>query len=138
MGELVLSEASARIAGIVLLTIVTIEVGGAYVLRLVRGGQEATPFQLAFSRAGHAHAGMLVTLGLVCLVLADASDLTGFAGWVARTGVLWAAILMPAGFFLSSLAPGAQAPNRLVALIWVGAASLAAGVVTLGIGLLTV
>lgn len=138
MEAIVLSEASARIAGIVLLTIVTIEAGGAYLMRLVRGQQPATGFQMSFARAGHAHAGMLVTLGLVCLVLADASGLDGFAGWVARTGVLWAAILMPAGFFLSSIAPGAERPNRLLVLVWLGAVSLAAGVVTLGLGLLTV
>lgn len=133
-----LSQEAARIAGVVLLTVVTIEAGGAYLLRLVRGQQPATPFQISFARAGHAHAGMLVTLGLVCLVLADATTLTGVAGWVGRTGVLWAAILMPAGFFLSSMAPGAQRPNRLIVLLWLGAASLAAGVVTLGVGLLTV
>lgn len=133
-----LSQEAARIAGIVLLTVVTIEAGGAYLLRLVRGQQPATPFQISFARAGHAHAGMLVTLGLICLVLTDATALTGFTGWVGRTGVLWAAILMPAGFFLSSMAPGAERPNRWIMLLWVGAASLAAGVVTLGVGLLTV
>jgi hypothetical protein len=138
MEGLVLSEASATIAGIVLLTVVTIEVGGAYLLRIVRGNQPATGFQVSFARAGHAHAGVLVTLGLVCLVLADATALTGTTAWIARTGVLWAAILMSAGFFLSSIAPGAERPNRLIVLVWLGAASLAAGVVTLGIGLLTV
>lgn len=53
-----LSAPALRTAGIVLLTVVTIEAGGAYVLRLVRGGTPATPFQVAFARAGH------VTLGV--------------------------------------------------------------------------
>jgi hypothetical protein len=135
---LILSETAARVAGVVLLTVVTIEFGGAYVLKLVRGGTPATPFQVTFARAGHAHAGMLVTLGLVCVLLAEAAGLTGVAGWFARTGVLLAAILMPAGFFFSSMGPGATAPNRWIALLWAGGAVLAVGVVTLGIGLLRV
>lgn len=136
--NLLLSAPAARTAGVVLLTIVTIEAGGAYVLRLVRGATEATPFQVAFARAGHAHAGVLVTLGLVCLLLTEATSLTGGLAWLARTGVLVAAILMPAGFFFSSMGRGVTVPNRWIALLWAGAAMLAVGVVTLGIGLLTV
>ncbi|MFA9428886.1 hypothetical protein [Egicoccus sp. AB-alg2] len=135
---LVLSEAAARTAGIVLLSVVTIEAGGAYLLRVVRGAVPVTPFQTAFARAGHAHAGVLVTLGLVCLLLAEASGLTGLVGWLARTGVLVAAILMSGGFFFSSAHKGATAPNRWIALVWAGATFLAAGVVSLGVGLLTV
>lgn len=136
--NLLLSAPAARTAGVVLLTVVTIEVGGAYVLRLVRGATPATPFQVTFARAGHAHAGMLVTLGLVCLLLTEATELRGGAAWLARTGVLLAAILMPAGFFFSSMGREVTAPNGWIRLLWVGAAALAAGVVTLGIGLLQV
>lgn len=138
VAALELSTPAARTAGIVLLSVVTIEAGGAYLLRLVRGQQPATSFQLAFARAGHAHAGVLVTLGLVCLLLAEATDLEGAIGWLARTGVLISAILIPAGFFLSSMASGAERPNRLIVLLWVGALALAAGVVSLGVGLLAV
>lgn len=133
-----LSAESARIAGIVLLTIVTIQFGGVFLLRIVRGQVPMTQFQKDFARAGHAHAGVLVTLGLVCLVLADATDLTGLAGWVARAGVPISAIFMSAGFFLSSTGKNVTQPNKLIALLWIGAAFLAAGVVTLGIGLLMV
>lgn len=136
--NLLLSAPAARTAGVVLLTVVTIEVGGVYVLRLVRGATPATPFQVTFARAGHAHAGMLVTLGLVCLLLTEATELRGGAAWLARTGVLLAAILMPAGFFFSSMGREVTAPNGWIRLLWVGAAALAAGVVTLGIGLLQV
>ncbi|GAB3219431.1 hypothetical protein GCM10027447_02290 [Glycomyces halotolerans] len=131
-----LSESSQSIAAIVLLTVVTIEFGGAFLLRIVRGSVPMTDFQKSFARAGHAHAGVLVTLGLVCLILADATDLTGFAGWVARAGVPLAAIFMSAGFFLSSAGRGVEKPNGLIVLLWLGAASLAAGTLTLGVGLL--
>jgi hypothetical protein len=132
-----LSDSSRVIAGIVLLTVVTIAFGGTFLLRIVRGQVPMTEFQKAFARAGHAHAGVLVTLGLVCLVLADATNLTGFAGWIARAGVPFAAIFMSAGFFLSSIGRDVTRPNKLIALLWIGAASLVAGTLTLGAGLLT-
>jgi hypothetical protein len=133
-----LSEASARTAGVLLLAIVTIEYGGTFLLRVVSGGVPATEFQKSFFRAGHAHAGVLVILGLVGTLLVDATRLDGLAETVARDGVPVGAILMSAGFFLSALGRDRQRPNRLVALLWLGAASVAAGVITLGIGLLTV
>src|SRR5690606_37143092 len=132
-----LSDSSRLIAGIVLLTVVTIGFGGTFLLRIVGGEVPMTDFQKAFARAGHAHAGVLVTLGLICLVLADAAGLAGLTGWVARAGVPLAAILMSAVFFLSSAGRGRTVPNGLIALSWLCAAALAAGTLTLGVGLLT-
>jgi hypothetical protein len=132
-----LSSASLNMAGILLLAIVAVQFGGVFMLRIVRGRVPATPFQRAFARAGHAHAGVLVTLALVAQVFADAAGLTGFFGAFARGGIAWAAILMPAGFFLSSAGRGRTEANRLIVLLWAGAAVLAVGAVSLGIGLLT-
>ena len=42
---------------------------------------------------------------------------------------------MPAGFFLSVLGKDPQKPNRLIALLWVGATSLTLGLLAAGIGL---
>ena len=137
MTPLQLSQPTQWIAGVVLLTIVTIEFGGWFLTTIVRGQVAMTPFQQAFARAGHAHAGVLVTLGLVCLLFVDATGLDGLFLWIARLGVPAAAVLMSAGFFLSSLGRDVTRPNRLIILLWIGAACLAAGVLTLGIGLLT-
>ncbi len=134
---LALSAEALRLTGILMIALVTIESGGWYLTRIARGAVPATDFQRSFARAGHGHAGMLVTLGMVGAVLTDATALTGLAEWVARTGIPVAAILMPAGFFFSSMGAGRTAPNRLIWLLWFGAASLAAGALTLGIGLLT-
>jgi len=134
---LILSSAAQTTAGVLLLTIVAVEFGGWYVLQLVTGRQEATPFQKTFARAGHAHAGVLVSLALICQLFADAAALEGPLASVARSGVPLAAILIPAGYFFSSTGRGVTEPNRLIALIYVGAVSLALGVVALGIGLLT-
>ncbi|MGH8542384.1 MAG: hypothetical protein ACREX3_01795 [Gammaproteobacteria bacterium] len=138
MTTVVLSDASRVTAGILLLTIVTIEFGGWFLTRVVRGAVPMTDFQKNFARAGHAHAGVLVTLGLVAQILADAADLSGLADAVARSGIPAAAILMSAGFFFSSMGRGEVVkPNKLIVLLWLGAVSLAAGAATLGIGLLS-
>jgi hypothetical protein len=134
---LTLSDASRVTAGVLLVAIVLIETGGLYLLSIVGGRVERTPFQLAFARAGHAHAGVLVTLALVIQIFADAVVLEGPVAWLARSGVAIAAILMPLGFFLSSMSPGATRPNRLVALVLLGAVFLGLGAATLGIALLT-
>jgi hypothetical protein len=137
LAALTLSDDAARTGGILLLTIVAVQSGGLYLLRVVGGGMPLTPFQVAFARAGHAHAGVLVTLSLVIQLYADAAGLTGLAATLGRSGVPLAAILMPAGFFFSSMGKGRTRPNRLLALVYLGAASLAAGVLALGLALLT-
>jgi hypothetical protein len=122
-------------AGVVLLTVVAIESGGLFLLKVVRGKQPANALQSSFYRAGHAHAGVLVILGLVALLLVDGS---GAAGLVvaAPTLVLSAAIFMPAGFFLSVLGKDPQKPNGFVVLLYIGAAALAVGLVIGGVGLI--
>lgn len=137
IATLALTDPAMFTAGVLLLTVVTIEFGGTYLLRVVRGGVPATPFQMAFARAGHAHAGVLVILALVCQLYVDAADMTGVAATVARGGVALAAILMSAGFFLSSAGAERSEPNGLIALVYAGAVSLAAGTLTLGFALVT-
>ena len=132
-----LSRHSRIVAAVLLVAFLAIEYGGYFLVRAVSGQEDLTGFQLAFSRAGHAHAGVLVTLGLVGLILADATRLTGLRGYVARHAVPVGALLMAVGFFLSASDPGATEPNGLIVLVWIGAVSLAVGVVTLAVGLLT-
>jgi hypothetical protein len=132
-----LSADARSTAGVLLLTIVAIEYGGVFMLKIVRGRQPMTEFQHAFARAGHAHAGVLVTLSLVCQMLADGASLSGVGELFARNAIPAAAILMPAGFFFSSAGRGVTQPNRLIVLLYLGAASLAIGAVALGLSLLT-
>jgi hypothetical protein len=131
------TDAGRILAGIALLSIVTIEIGGWFLTRIVRGAVPMTPFQQAFARAGHAHAGVLVTLGLVGILYADLARLDGAVGWIGRVGILAAAILMPGGFFASSIGKDRTSPNKSIILVWIGAFCLAAGVLSLGVGLLT-
>lgn len=131
-----LTDAARITTGVVLLTVVTIESGGSFLVRVATGRVPATDFQRSFYRAGHAHAGVLVILGLLCVLLTEATTLGGPVRWLAATGVLVGAVLMPAGFFLSALGSGRTRPNRLVGLLVLGAVAIAAGVVTLAVGLL--
>jgi hypothetical protein len=132
-----LTDAARITAGAVLLTVVAIESGGAFMVRVSTNAVATTDLQRRFFRAGHAHAGVLVMLGLLCVLLGEATDLVGFWRWLGQTGVLVAAVLMPMGFFFSAMGAGRERPNRFIVLLPVGGTVLAAGVVTLGVGLLT-
>lgn len=132
-----MSDETRILAAVLLLSLVTVETGGLYLLKLWRSAEGVTPFQVGFARAGHAHAGVLLVLALVALLYVDTADLSGAWGWLARTGVPIAALLMPAGFFFSSMGEGRTKPNRLVVLIHAGALVLALGLTSLGVGLLT-
>lgn len=134
--EPLLSDASRQLAGILFLALVTVETGGLYLLKVVRSRADVTPFQEKFARAGHAHAGVLLVLALVSQPFVDAADLTGAWAWLARSGVAVSALLMPGGFFFSSMGAGRTEPNRLIVLVFAGAAVLAISLATLGVGLL--
>ena len=88
-------------------------------------------------RAGHAHAGVLVFLTQVGLLLVDQADLSSGLRGLVRYALVAAPILMPIGFFLSIASPRAQSPNRLVYLVPLGGLSLSVGAVILGLGLLS-
>lgn len=137
METLALTTESRMVAGAILLTIVTIQVGGWFMTKVARGDVPLTDFQKSFARAGHGHAGVLVILSLVGLLYVDATGLSGVPLWIARLGIPVAAILMSGGFFAASAGKNLTRPNQLIWLLWLGALSLAAGVVTLGLGLLT-
>jgi hypothetical protein len=66
----------------------------------------------------------------------DEAELSPFWKWLARTGAPIAAILIPAAFILSVASPTAKEPNGMMNLAYVGAAFLAAAVLTLGVGLI--
>ena len=117
----------------------TIQYGGYFLLTSLMdrsSGYLDNALRQNFFRAGHAHAGVIVILSLICQLLADGAVLPDPLLWMVRLGVPLAAILISAGFFFSMLAPTASQPSPAVRLIYVGAVILAISVVTLGVGLL--
>ena len=87
--------------GVVLLVVITIAWGGTFLLRVVSGAVGTNELQQIYFRAGHAHAGVLVILGLVVRLLLVDVSLCRLAGATVPDLVLYAAVLRPAGFFLS-------------------------------------
>lgn len=123
------------VAGATILTVIGIMSGGTFLLRIASGGLPFNGLQKTFFRAGHAHAGVLVLLGLVSLLLTSAAGAALVVQW-ASVGVLASAILIPGGFFLSVLGRDPQRPGRAIALLWAGVVVLAASLLAVGIGVI--
>lgn len=130
-----MDNASLVSAGIVLLTLVAIAYGGSFLLRVANGAVATNDLQRTYFRAGHAHAGVLVILGLVTQLYVAQTQLQPLLATLS-TGVLWAAILMPAGFFLSVIGRDPQHPNRFRHLIPIGGIVLTCGLLAAGTGLI--
>lgn len=130
-----LSQSTLVSTGIILLIVVTIAYGGTFLLRVSTGTVPANDLQRSFFRAGHAHAGVLVILGLVIRILLSDDRVPEWSRQLGD-GVLYAAILMSAGFFLSVTGKDPQRPNRLIVLLWLGALSLTVGLIGAGVGLI--
>src|ERR687898_2645258 len=134
-----MSDDTIRMAGILLITVPTIALGGAALLTMIGRrdpGYLDNEVRQNLFRAGHAHAGVLVLLALVGQLYVDQTDLSSGTRTLVRTGFALAPILISAGFFLSVLPPRAERPSRMITLVYLGALLLAAATVTLGVSLL--
>jgi hypothetical protein len=103
--------------GIILITVPTIQYGGYFLLTSLMNkgsGYMENPLRQNFFRAGHAHAGVIVILSLVCQMLADAAVLPSPLLWVVRIGVPLSAILISSSFFFSVLRPTATQASGTV------------------------
>jgi len=133
------SPESRRTAGILLVAFPTVIYGGISLLSLLikpGSGYMDNPVRQNLWRAGHAHAGVLLVLSLVALRYVDEAQLSEPLNGSVRSAIPSAAILLPLAFFLSVPWPGSTQPNGLIYPAFIGAALLAAGLITLGIGLL--
>ena len=129
---------SRRVAGLSLILVPAVVVGGVSVLTLLVHDPAYldNPLRQDLWRAGHAHAGVLLVLSLVALRYVDEAKLTERTRATVRWAFPVAAVLMPLAFFLSVLDPGATEPNALIYLAYLGGVVLIAATLTLGVGLL--
>ncbi len=135
-----MSTESRIMAAILLIAVPTVQFGGLSLLGMITrrtAGYLDNPLRSSMFRAGHAHAGVWIVLALVALLYVDRAGLSTGLAWVVRIAFAAAPILAPLGFFLSMTSPRSQQPNGAIALVYLGALSLAIGALTLGIGLLT-
>ena len=133
-----ISNDSRIMCGIALISVPTVLFGGVFLLGMLRtreAGYLDNPIRQNLFRAGHAHAGVILILSLICQLLVDSINLPGVLAWIVRIGVPAAAILMPLGFFLSVLSPRSERPNGAIRLVYLGGVKLAISVLILGVGL---
>lgn len=131
-----MTNASRRLAGILMIVLPTAVLGGVSLLRLIDNpAYQNNELRQDLWRAGHAHAAVLLVLSLVALRYVDEAVLGVRARSFVRHAFPSAAILLPAAFFLSVLSADATEPNALINLAYIGAVVLIAGMLTLGIGL---
>ena len=112
-----ISNTTKMLSGIILITVPTIEYGGSFLLGMLRradSGYVDNGLRHDLFRAGHAHAGVMVLLSLICQLLADVVILPSWLIWLGRLGAPCAAIMMPLGFFISAASPRVTQPSRMV------------------------
>ena len=134
-----MSQTSLHFAGVVLITVPAVAFGGARLLTMIHRhdpGYLDNPVRQNLWRAGHAHAGVLILLTLIGLMLVDQTNLSSALRAFVRYALVAGPILMPLGFFFSVASPQAQRPNRLISLVPLGGLAVSAGAIVLGVGLL--
>ncbi len=133
-----MSPQSRLVAGIVLIIVPTVEIGGASILSLLIADPAYAQNELRQDlwRVGHAHAGVWLVLSLVALRYVDEATLSEGMRWVVRVAFPAAAVLMALGFFLSVIPEDARKPNAMIYLTYVAGVVLAAGLLVLAVGLI--
>ena len=133
-----MSPQSRLVAGIVLIIVPTVEIGGASILSLLIGDPHYGQNDLRQDlwRAGHAHAGVWLVLSLVTLRYVDEAALSEGLRWVVRLAFPVAAVLMALGFFRSVIPEDAREPNGVIYLAYVAGVLLAVGLLVLAVGLI--
>src|ERR687893_1732364 len=131
-----MSSQSRLVAGILLLLLPTVEIGGASILSLLIADPAYAQNDLRQDlwRAGHAHAGVWLVLSLVALRYVDEATLSEGMRWVVRLAFPAAAILVALAFFLSALSPQTTEPNALIYLAYLAGAVLAVGLLVVAGG----
>ena len=133
-----MSPQSRLVAGLVLIIVPTVEIGGASILSLLIADPAYAQNDLRQDlwRAGHAHGGVWLVLSLVALRYVDEASLSEGMKWVVRLAFPVAAVLMALGFFLSVIPEEAREPNGIIYLTYVAGVVLAVGLLVLAVGLL--
>jgi len=132
-----MSPDARLMCGISLILVPTIVYGGLTVLNVVSNGglgtpgpKNLSPSQVAFYRAGHAHAGVLTLLALFLQIAVDYATIPPSLVWPVRIGAVAAALLVSGGFFAVAHA------RALRGMLYLGALLVAATTLIVGIGLI--
>jgi hypothetical protein len=120
---------------IALLSLPTVMYGGYSLLRLL-AARKLNEFQIAYFRAGHAHAGVLLVLALVVLDIVARSGVGSAIQWIIGILLVVGVLAQSGGMFVHMAIgkPGKWSMGNT--LTTVGALILAAALITTAIGVI--
>lgn len=131
-----MSDATRWMVAFAFISLPTIAFGGYFLLSILKkqtGTENISDIQREYFRAGHAHAGVLVLLGIIGQLVLDYSRFNETAVWAMRIGLVVAPLLISGGFFGGAPKSTEASPGGLVKLIPIGAIVMSLS--TLGVGL---
>jgi hypothetical protein len=134
-----MSDETRIMVGLAFISLPTIAFGGHFLLSILKraaGTEGITETQRDYFRAGHAHAGVLVLLGIVGQLFLDESKLDGALVWALRLGLIASPLLISGGFFGGAPRTTRGAAGPLVRLVTAGAVVLSLSTIGVGISLL--
>ena len=131
-----MTDASRWMIAIAFISLPTIAFGGTFLLSILRrqaGTEKITAEQTSYFRAGHAHAGVLVVLGIIGQLVLDQSRFGDGVVWALRIGLFVSPLLISGGFFGGAPRTAGGSTMSLIRLVPIGAVVL--GLSTLGVGI---
>ncbi len=134
-----MSDASRWMIALAFISLPTIAFGGYFLLSILKkqkGTENISAIQRDYFKAGHAHAGVLVSLSIIGQLVLDFSLSNDTLVWAARIGLFVAPLLISGGFFGGAPTKADGKPGALVKLIPIGAVVLSASTIAVGLGLL--
>lgn len=127
---------TSRMIAFTLFAIVTVEFGGWSLLGMLTSQGAISEFEEQFFRAGHAHAGVLLTLALIYFVLMDRTDFDARRQRLLGLTLLSGILLQSGGFFLHMVVGEEGGSSAGTLLTRIGAVLLAVALIGLGLGVL--
>jgi hypothetical protein len=133
------SDATRWMVALAFISLPTIAFGGYFLLSILKkqaGTENISSIQREYFKAGHAHAGVLVTLSIIGQLVLDHSLFNDAATWALRIGLFAAPLLISGGFFGGAPKTPEAKPGGLVKLISVGAVVMSISTIGVGLSLL--
>ena len=120
-----------------ILSLVTVESGGWALLQfLTTTEQPMSDYKRGFFRAGHAHAGVLLTLSLVYYLYLPRADYSDAVEWISGIVLTLGILAQPGGFFLHVFVGREHEKSPGTTLTRAGAVLIAAALIILAVGLI--
>jgi hypothetical protein len=134
-----MSDPARWMIALAFISLPTIAFGGTFLLSILRrqaGRENITDDQTRYFRAGHAHAGVLVLLGILGHLVLDSSRMADGLVWALRIGLFASPLLISGGFFGGAPRTAGGPAGPLIRLVPIGAVILGLSTLGVGIGLL--